>query len=297
MACIFSIGEVLWDVFPDREILGGAALNFAAHAKNLGHPVSFISAVGNDERGNRVLQSMQNLGLATRFVHRVEGYPTGTVTVTLDTNGIPDFVIHRPVAYDFPALSDADLVELASLQPKWIYFGLLFQMSLTAKTLTLKLLKSFPNARRFFDVNLRKNCYNPALISELLPLANVVKLNDQEADELQSMLGWSYKSLEAFCRETKRQFGWEAVCVTRGEAGCAMLVRTDYVEDRGYKVQVADTVGAGDAFSAALAHGLDLGWPAMEIADFANRVGALVSSRPGGTPTWTLQEVQALARF
>ena len=293
---ILAIGEVLWDIFEDGEHLGGAALNFSAHARKLGHSVSFVSAVGRDERGRRALEAMQGLGLSTRFVHEVRGHPTGTVTVSLNSAGVPDFVIHRPVAYDFPELSDFDFAELAASPPEWIYFGTLYQTSPAAKALTSKLLESFPQARRFYDVNLRKDSYTTALLRELLPLATVAKLNDQEADAMQSLLGWSYQSLEDFCRGTAAQFGWQAVSVTRGEAGCAMLVGGNYVEAPGHKVPVADTVGAGDAAAAAFVHGLAQGWPAAAIADFTNRVGALISSRPGGTPDWTVQEAEALGR-
>jgi fructokinase len=292
---ILSIGEVLWDVFGDTEHLGGAALNFAAHARILGHSVSFISAVGEDERGQRVLEKMEAMGLSTRFVRQVDDCPTGIVTVNLDASGQPRFTIHRPAAYDFPALSDGDLKELSSHRPDWIYFGTLFQMSVKAKALTLKLIQSNPEARRFYDVNLRENCYEAPLVYELMSRATAVKLNDQETDMIQSMLGWSYRSLEEFCQGAARRFGWEAVCVTRGEAGCVLLVGGHYVEADGYEVRVADTVGAGDAFAAAFLHGMGRGWPAQEVADFANRVGALVASRPGGTPSWTIKEAEGFS--
>jgi fructokinase len=288
---ILSIGEVLWDVLGETEHLGGAALNFAAHAKILGHSVSFISAVGDDPRGRRVLEKMEAMGLTTRFVRPVKNRPTGIVTVTLDASGRPRFTIHRPAAYDFPELSDADLREVSSQQPEWIYFGTLFQMSSRAKALTLKVLDANPQARRFYDVNLRENCYGASLVNELMSLATAVKLNDDEVDMIQSMFGWSHRSLEDFCRGTARRFGWEAVCVTRGEAGCVLQVGNNFVEADGYQVSVADTVGAGDAFAAAFVHGMGCGWVPRGIADFANRVGALVASRPGGTPCWTIEEV------
>jgi fructokinase len=287
---IISIGEVLWDVFEDTEHLGGAAFNFAAHARILGHSVSFISAVGEEPRGRRVLEKMEGMSLPTCFVSQIKDHPTGIVTVSLDTSGQPHFTIHRPAAYDFPHLSEAALGELSSSRPDWIYFGTLFQMSPKAKALTLKVIKANPRARRFYDVNLRENCYEAALVNELMSLATAVKLNDQEADVIQSMYDWSYGSLEDFCRATAHRFGWEAICVTRGEAGCVLLVSDSYVEAKGYKVRVADTVGAGDAFAAAFVHGLGKGWPAQEVADFANRVGALVASHPGGTPSWTIEE-------
>jgi len=288
---IVSIGEVLWDVFGETEHLGGAAFNFAAHAKTLGHSVSFISAVGEDQRGQRILERMAAMGLPARFVREEKAHPTGLVTVNLDASGQPHFTIHRPAAYDFPYLSEGDIGVLSSSRPDWIYFGTLFQMSSQAKALTLKVIDSNPPARRFYDVNLRENCYEAALVNELMSRATAVKLNDQEAKMIQAMFGWGYGSLEEFCRGTAHRFGWEAVCVTRGEAGCVLLVRDNYVEAKGYKVCVADTVGAGDAFAAAFVHGMGKGWPAEEVADFANRVGALVASRPGGTPPWTVKEV------
>jgi fructokinase len=291
---IISIGEVLWDVFGDAEHLGGAALNFAAHARILGHSVSFISAVGEDRRGQRVLEKMESLGLPTRFVREVKEQPTGIVTVTLEPSGQPQFTIHRPAAYDFPALSEEDLRALSAHPPDWIYYGTLFQMSPKAKALTLRVIDAFPAARHFYDVNLRENCYEATLLHELMSRATAVKLNDQEVDMIQTMFSWSYRSLQDFCRGTARRFGWEAICVTRGEAGCALQVGDNYVEAEGYKVAVADTVGAGDAFAAAFVHGMGCGWPTSAIADFANRVGALVASRPGGTPSWTINEAEAL---
>jgi len=293
---ILSIGEVLWDVFGDAEHLGGAALNFAAHARVLGHSVSLISAVGDDLRGRRALERMEALGLATRFVHRAKDHPTGIVTVQLDASGQPRFTIHRPAAYDFPELSADELGELSAQRPDWIYFGTLFQMSPQAKALTLKVLESNPQARRFYDVNLRENSYQASLVEELMSLATAVKLNDQEVGAIEAMFGWPHRSLEEFCRGTAKRFGWESVCVTRGANGSALLVDDNYVEANGYQVRVADTVGAGDAFAAAFLHGMAMRWPAPEIADFANRVGALIASRAGGTPLWTIEEANALSR-
>ena len=291
---MISIGEVLWDVFGDEEHLGGAAFNFGAHAKILGHSVSFISAIGEDSKGRRVLERMDAMGLTSRFVRQVKDRPTGIVTVNLNSSGQPHFVIHRPAAYDFPELSDLDLRELSSCRPDWIYFGTLFQMSPKAKALTLKVIDANPEARRFYDVNLRENCYEAALVNELMSRATTVKLNDQEVAMIQSMFGWSHRSLEDFCQDTARKFGWAAVCVTRGEEGCVLLIGDNYAEANGYHVRIADTVGAGDAFAAAFVHGMGLGWTAQEVADFANRVGALVASRPGGTPSWTVEEARAL---
>jgi fructokinase len=149
---IISIGEVLWDVLGDTEHLGGAAFNFGAHAKTLGHSVSLISAVGEDPRGRRILERMETMGLPTRFVRLGKDHPTGIVTVSLDTSGRPHFIIHRPAAYDFPDLSDGDLRELSSPRPDWIYFGTLFQMSPKAKALTLRVIDANTEKIRFYNI-------------------------------------------------------------------------------------------------------------------------------------------------
>lgn len=292
---IVSIGEVLWDVIGNQEYLGGAALNFAAHATRLGHEVMFVSAVGTDDRGRRVLQRMEELGLSTRYVRTVASHPTGVVTVELDGAGVPAFTIHHPAAYDVPELPESEVEELLSPAPDWIYFGTLFQMSPQARRLTYRLLDSQSGARVIYDVNLRKDSYTAPLVRELMTRGHVVKLNEDEAVAINRMLGRSPQALEAFCRDYSNEFGWQSVCITRGEKGCVMLMDGKCVESPGYVVRAQDTVGAGDAFAAAYVHGLSSHWPPAEIADFANRVAALVASRPGGTPFWTIEEAKALA--
>jgi fructokinase len=234
------------------------------------------------------------MGLSTRYMSRSAEHATGTVTVTLDGSGQPRYVIHRPAAYDFPRLSEAGLGELFAQPVDWIYFGTLLEMSPVAKRLTMRLLDSEPDVGRFYDVNLRVGSYEPALVRELMSRATVVKLNDDEVQEVTRMFGDSPASLEDFCRNYSRRFGWEGVCVTRGVRGCVVLIGGEYLESEGYPVQVADTVGAGDAFAAAFLHGLGSGWPAPRVADFANRVGALVASRAGAIPFWSIAEAGAL---
>jgi fructokinase len=293
---IVSIGEVLWDVIGDQEHLGGAPFNFAAHARKLGHDVHFVSAVGCDERGDRVLERMVQMNLSTRFVRRAEGFPTGTASVILDANGQPSFRIGHPAAYDFPELTATDLEELLSPAPDWIYFGTLLQMSSQAHEVTGRLLAATIGARRFYDVNLRPSCYEPQLVRDLMAQATVVKLNDEEVPMVDLMCGRSHSSLEDFCRDYAALLGWEAVCVTRGAEGCVLLVGDELFRAPGYSVKVADTVGAGDAFAAAFVHGLGSGWPAGQVADFANRVGAVVAGRPGAIPSWTREDIKTVNR-
>ena len=291
---VVSIGEVLWDIVGQQEHLGGATFNFSAHLSKLGHSVSFISAVGADQRGQKILENMQQLSLSTRYVRVDPQHATGSVTVTLDAAGQPSFVLHRPAAYDFPQLTELQSETLISQPTDWIYFGTLLQMSPDAKALTATLLERIPDARRFYDVNLRLDSYTPSLVRELMARAAVVKLNDTEVTQICQMFDRPCDSLEEFCRSYAKAFGWEAVCVTRGSKGCVLLIGDQYCEANGYQIDVADAVGAGDAFAAAFVHGIGNGWPAPQIADFANRVGALVASRTGAIPTWTVEEAKAL---
>ena len=291
---ILSVGEVLWDILPGAEHLGGAPFNFALHARNLGHDVCFVSAVGNDPRGQRALTHMEEARLSTRFVRRTSHHSTGTVSVTLDAIGNPQYQIHRPAAYDFPTLATLDFEALLAPPPQWIYFGTLQQMSAQAHDFTVRLLAAAPTARRFYDVNLRANSYTPELVRMLAQQAHVLKLNEHELPVLQEIGKISGSSLEQFCRNCCRAFDLEVICVTRGSKGCALLLGEEFLEAPGFHIKVADTIGAGDAFSAALVHGLTAGWPAPQIATFANRVGALVASHHGGTPKWTVEEAMAL---
>jgi len=291
---VISIGEVLWDIVGQEEHLGGATFNFSAHLSRLGHAVSFISAVGADARGQRVIDRMSQLGLVTEYLHIEKDHPTGTASVALASDGQPKFVLHRPAAYDFPRLTAAQCDRLFSRPVDWIYFGTLHQIYPQARQLTADLLDHASGARRFYDVNLRSDGYRPALIQALMSRATIVKLNDEEVDAIDRMLGSRHGSIEEFCRKYAALYKWEGVCVTRGSLGCAVLMGGEYIEAPGYPVQVVDTVGAGDAFAAAFLHGLGSGWPTSEIADFANRVGALVASRRGAIPDWTLTEANAL---
>ena len=288
------MGELLWDVFPDSERLGGAALNFAAHARRLGHEVVFLSAVGADERGRRALACAAETGLPAGYIQCANGTPTGTATVQLDGGGQPAFTIHRPAAYDRLRLDAGAIARLAALKPDWLYYGTLHQTDPQIRALDRVLMDSLPGTRRFYDVNLRRDSYYAELVDELMRRAHVVKLNEDEVAEVDRMAGLAHFSIRDFCRDWCQRMGWDAVCVTRGARGCAVMAKGEYAEAPGYAVPVADTVGAGDAFAAAFLHGLGLGWPPARTADFANRLGAVVASRSGGVPEWSAEECEAL---
>jgi fructokinase len=293
------VGEILWDVIGENEYLGGAPLNFAAHSQKLGHEVFPLSAVGDDPRGRKAVQILQGRGMSTEFVQVLADRPTGTAEVELDMEGKPTFRIVRPVAYDFVDLTDEELARIARLKPDWIYLGTLYHMSQQALASTKKLLAAAPKAKRFYDVNLRPGHWSLSTIEELSGLATVTKLSDNEAESLDATVDASEgpsNVIQEFCRRWTARFGCKTMCVTFGERGCAILRAGHFIKAPGYHITVADTVGAGDAFSAAFVHGLSQGWPSKKIAECANAVGALVASRPGAIPEWTIAEAKAMMK-
>ena len=287
------VGEILWDVFADAERLGGAPFNFAVQTSRLGHKVTFVSAVGDDDRGRRALAEAHEVGLSTETIAVTNEHPTGWVSVYLDDQGSPDYTLHRPAAYDAAAPDDETLGAIAERGPSWICFGTLHSMDPRARRLTRRLIETNPGARRLYDVNLRKDSYKPELVAAYLETADLVKVNEEEAVRLGDWFGLA-KDPAAFCREAAGRYECRGVCVTLGPRGCCLLVDGRLVEALGYAVAVADTVGAGDAFTAGLLHGIDQGWTVERIADFANRVGALVAGRNGALPAWRLEELDAL---
>jgi fructokinase len=287
------LGEVLWDLFEHSRRLGGAPLNFGVHARRLGHPVTLISALGADEPGEQAAEMIAALDLDTRFLQKTSRFPTGTAQVQIEHSGVTQFTIPRPAAYDAVDLSAHDLELLEQDARGWFYYGTLFASTDPGKNVLHQILSALRGAAKFYDLNLRPGADSPQLVAELLQHADVVKLNEEELHRVREFSGLPL-NVEAFCREGSARYGWQAVGVTLGDRGCAVLAGGHYVEAAVHSVNVVDTVGAGDAFAAAFMHGLSLNWPAADIACFANRVAALVASRHGAIPDWTLEEAVKL---
>jgi fructokinase len=290
---VVVLGEVLWDLFEHSRRLGGAPLNFGVHARRLGHPVTLISALGADEPGKRAGEMIASLDLDTRFLQKTSRFPTGTAQVQIEHSGVTQFTIPRPAAYDAVDLSAHDLELLEQDARGWFYYGTLFASTDPGKSVLHQILGALQGAKKFYDLNLRPGSDSPKLVCELLQSADVVKLNEEELQRVHEFSGLPL-NVEAFCRQGSARFGWQAVGVTLGDRGCAVLAGGHYVEAAVHPIEIVDTVGAGDAFAAAFMHGLSLNWPAAEIASFANRVGALVASRHGAIPDWTLEEAVKL---
>jgi fructokinase len=287
---ILVVGEVLWDLFEHSTALGGAPLNFAAHAKRLGFDPLLISAVGADSLGITARQEIAGLGLDTSLLQTTCRFPTGTARVELGPGDRTRFVIERPAAYDGICLRDEHIVQITQQAPAFFYYGTLFSSTPQGRAVVERLLDALPAATRFYDLNLRPGNYSVQLVIEMLERADVVKLNEEELGKVHKFTRLP-SEIEAFCRQGSKRHGWKAVCVTLGARGCAMLRGDEYLEAAGRPVEVADPVGAGDAFAAAFLHGLLSQWPVAKIADFANRIGALVASRHGAIPAWAMTEL------
>ncbi len=291
---IITIGEILWDLFPEEERLGGATFNFSAHAAKLGNQVVFVSAVAGDERGRGAVQRVRQAGVDLSFLQKTDEAPTGTVTVTIDEADAPSYVIHRPAAYDYVRLGPDQIARLLTPRPDWIYYGTLHQIVPEIESLTKRIIDAAPGVKRFYDVNLRRDSYTKDLLKRLISRASLIKINESEAWELGEIYAIDALTLESLSRSLIEAGGVEGICITRGARGCALLLGGEWIEIPGVKIEVTDAVGAGDAFSAALLHGLGQGWPPRKAGDFANRVGALVASRSGAIPRWSEKEAWAL---
>jgi len=289
---ILSIGEVLWDVYDDsREFVGGAPLNVSVHARRLGNSVALVSAVGKDRRGELTLEKIRALDLATDLIQSIPGQATGTAVIEIDANGDALFTIDRPAAFDYLSLDDNALARLQDFAPEWIYYGTLAQTNSNIEQVVNNIVARFPNAKRFYDINLRSGHWNLDLVKRLTRLATTLKINDSEAELLSRMtLGNRPFRLVEFCEYWSSTYDLEFMCVTLGSQGCAIYNDGTLRTFHGFPVKAVDTVGAGDAFAAALLHGIAMNWPIDHVANFANALGALVASRPGATPHWTLPE-------
>ena len=274
---------MLWDVFPDGEHFGGAPANVAVHAAGLGAAAVMISAVGTDARGDAALERLAGSGVDCAAVARLADHPTGVVRVSVDPAGLPSYDIAAGSAWDCVPWSPA--VEQAARRADAICFGSLAQRSpLSRETIRRAVTSTRESAWRLFDVNLRQAYYDAAVLVESLELANAIKLNIEELPIVARLCaiapGPPTKQLRALCE----RFALRLAALTRGSAGSLLVSRSGAWGAPAPHVKVVDTVGAGDAFSAALLLGVLAGRPMDEVNRRANAVAAFVCSQPGATP-------------
>jgi fructokinase len=277
-----GLGEILWDMLPAGKQLGGAPANFAYHAQALGGQGVVVSCVGDDELGKEIMTRLDELALDRSYLAVDKRHPTGTVTVELDENGKPDYTIHENVAWDFIP-SDPRLAGLAA-RTDAVCFGSLCQRSeVSHRAVRAFLQATRPDCIRVFDINLRQSYFNRGIIQTMLELSNVLKLNDEELPVVAELLDLGGSEDELFARLTDN-YGLRMIAVTCGGHGSWLYAQGRSSEHKGFAAQVADTVGAGDSFAAAIALGMLHGRTLDETNEFANRLASFVCSQSGATP-------------
>jgi fructokinase len=278
-----GLGEILWDILPEGRQLGGAPANFAYHAQALGAKGIVVSCVGGDDLGRQILRRLDEMHIDRKHVAVDKGHPTGTVTVELDSEGKPDFTIHENVAWDYIPLSS----ELLSLAPETdaVCFGSLCQRSeVSRKTVRSFLLTTRPDCIRIFDINIRQSYYDRAVVNAMLELSNVLKLNDEELPIVASLLSIEGSQTSVLSRLIQ-QYDLSLIALTKGAKGSRLYTGSRDSECKAAPTdRIADTVGAGDAFSAAIAIGWLRGDDLDKINADASRVASFVCSQRGATP-------------
>jgi fructokinase len=282
---VVGLGEILWDILPDgARHLGGAPMNVAVHAQSLGCTSAVVSAVGDDDLGREAVRQLtQNHGLDIEGVAMLAGRPTGAVDVLL-VDGQPTYQFRADVAWDFLEVTAAARRVVRSADA--VVFGTLAQRSEVSRGAIRELLSTTDDhCLRVFDVNLRPPFYDEAIIRESLGDANILKLNDAELPIVLSALGAS--GIDDYSTRLFHDLPrLSVIALTRGESGSTLYMRD---QPGGHslpakKINVRDTVGAGDAFTAALIAGLLSGRPIEKTHRHAAALAAFVCTRPGATP-------------
>src|SRR5258708_8853428 len=248
---VVGLGELLWDLLPSGPQLGGAPANFAYCAHLLGSRAVVASRVGSDELGREARASLLRSGITDQFLQTDPEHSTGTVRVQLDSTGQPKFEIADNSAWDF--LCWTDLWQSLAESADAVCFGSLAQRTETSRHAILGFLDATrAEALRVFDVNLRRSFYAAEIVRASLRRANVVKLNDEKVPRVGALLTIDSADPFAFCRELLEKFDLQLVCITRGANGSLLYDRNSADEHPGLRIPIKDTIGAGDAFTAAL---------------------------------------------
>lgn len=286
---ILGIGELLWDVLPEGPRLGGAPANFTVMAGRLGNHAAILSRIGRDDLGRKAVRQLDPLPTDTSHLQVDPAHETGRVTVALK-DGQPEYIIHEPAAWDFMELSD-EWVQMAQ-RADAICFGSLAQRSPESRQTIQTLAAQTSSACvRVFDVNLRAPFYSGEVVQESLELATVMKMNDAEVPQVMTLLGLPAEeelvtaTLRLGAERLLAEFPTlQMVAVTRGGHGSLLVTREEWHEHPGVSIKVADTIGAGDAFTAALTHYLLRGANLETLNEAGNRWGAWVASQSGAMP-------------
>ena len=284
-------GEILWDVYPDKKVIGGAPLNVALRLHSQGHHAAIISKIGIDPEGKKAIEYLKEQGFPTKGIQRDDRLKTGEVLVSVNAGGTASYIITEPVAWD-RIVADDETVAMVRNSEVFIFGSLVCRRPKSKETLYGLLKES-----RFsvFDVNLRPPFYTLDVLVDLMKQSQFVKMNDEELLEIVKDLNGPHASLKEMAFWLKEAMGIEGLCVTKGAHGADLLLGENYFSHSGFKVKVEDTVGAGDSFLATLIGGLFINkeFP-NSVLEKACAVGALVASKAGANCKIAENEVRML---
>lgn len=290
MPKITAFGEILWDNLPTGKVLGGAPVNLLTHLAALGADCSVISRCGNDADGAALREAIRRKHVAIDFIQTDPQLATSQVLVQLNDEGCAHYDIVYPCAWDKIQAGEAAKTRVA--QSDVFIFGSLSVRDAVSRQALAELL---PHASfKIFDVNLRPPHYQLAHLSDMMRQADFIKLNDDELHEIATALGSPYRSIEQNIRFIAEHTHTRQICVTLGKHGALYFCDGELFAHYGYRVTVADTVGAGDSFLAGFIHQYLQRKPPQEILAFACTLGSLVASRHGATPEVSLAEIEAM---
>jgi fructokinase len=282
---IVGIGEILWDMLPSGKVIGGAPANFAYHSQELGESSIVVSCVGNDELGREIISSLEKKDMPTEFLYIDKSHPTGVVSARINKEGKPSYLIQEEVAWDY--IPTSTLMRELAFKSAAVCFGTAAQRSqLSRMTIQTFVGLMEQDSIRVFDINLRQNFYSQDVIETSLSLANVLKLNVNELSVVKKLLRLNGDE-KKILNDLSRKYSLNLIALTRGREGSILFAEGKTSNHEGHKINVEDTVGAGDAFVAGLVTGMLRGYELDDLHNKANRVASYICSKHGATPSLT----------
>ena len=276
---IVGIGEILWDMLPSGKALGGAPANFAYHAMRLGEEGWAVSAIGDDDLGREIMDIVGSKGL--KNIISVTDKPTGTVEVELDGRGVPTYNIMEDVAWDNIPFTPE--MEVLASRADAVCFGSLVQRMNSRRSVLGFVRAMRPDALKVFDINLRQHYYSREVIEESLKLSDILKINDEEIRTVADMFGLGDDDVAA-CRSLIASYGLRLVILTKGADGSEVITADEVIPQSVGHVDVVDTVGAGDAFTAAFVVAYLRGETLAQAQRLATETASYVCSCKGAMP-------------
>ncbi|GAP68897.1 sugar/nucleoside kinase, ribokinase family [Bacteroidales bacterium 6E] len=292
---IVAFGELVWDLFPDDQKIGGAPVNLVFRVNAMGDEGFLLSRIGEDQLGHDALAELAKLKISDSNVQVDPIFPTGTAHIRIGSEGRPDYVIEPDMAFDHIEFT-AEALKLVRSADCLVYGTLVQRYGISKNTLR-ELLKESPAPVKYLDLKLRKNCFNRPILESSLEAANILRVKENELFTLKSELGLFEFETRALAQEVINEYNIDIVLVTKSKSGaCAVCNDGSYFEDPGYKIDIVDTVGSGSAFSAAFLHVYLENRNVEEALNFANAAGAAVAATHGATSYISKRQITELMR-